>query len=52
MNDILRDFMEFKRTFQGNPKEEVERLLQSGRVSQDMLNKAQVLAKQFQSLIK
>lgn len=48
---MLQQFRQFKATFQGDPKVEVEKLLQSGKISQDQLNQLQAMAKQFQSLM-
>ena len=48
---MVQQFKQFKETFQGDPKAEVEKLLQSGRLTQAQLNQLQQMAKQFQSLI-
>jgi len=48
---MMQQFKQFKETFQGDPKAEVEKLLQSGRLTQAQLNQLQQMAKQFQSLI-
>ena len=47
----LQQFQQFKANFQGDPKAEVEKLLQSGRLNQRQLNQLQQMAKQFQSLM-
>lgn len=49
---MVQQFQQFKANFQGDPKAEVEKLLQSGKLNQQQLNQLQQLAKQFQSLIK
>lgn len=49
---MMEQFKQFKSGFQGDPKEEVQRLLQSGRMSQQQLNQLQSMAKQFESLMK
>lgn len=49
---LMQKFQQFKQTFQGDPKAEVEKMLQSGRISQDQLNKIQSMATQFQGLFK
>lgn len=49
---MMQQFQQFTANFQGDPKAEVEKLLQSGRMSQQQLDQLQQLAKQFQSLIK
>lgn len=48
---MLQQFKQFKETFQGDPKAEVEKLLQSGRLTQAQLNQLQQMAKQFQGLM-
>ena len=47
---MLMQFNQFRASFQGDPKQEVEKLLQSGRISQAQLNQLQELAKQFRTL--
>ena len=44
---IMQQFQQFKANFQGDPKAEVEKLLQSGAMSQQELNQLQSMAKQF-----
>ncbi len=49
---MMQQFQQFKANFQGDPKAEVEKLLQSGKLSQAQLNQLQQMAKQFQSLMR
>lgn len=49
---MLQQFQQFKQTFTGDPKAEVEKLLQSGKINQDQLNMVQGLAKQFESFLR
>lgn len=49
---IIQQFMQFKQNFKGDPKAEVEKMLQSGRISQQQLNQVQQMAGQFQNLLK
>lgn len=49
--NMVRQFKQFKSTFQGDPKAEVEKLLQSGEMSQQQLNQLQQAATMFQSLL-
>lgn len=49
--NLISQFEEFRRNFQGNPKAEVERLLQSGRMTQSDLDQLQAMAAEFQKLI-
>lgn len=48
---LIQQFRQFKANFQGDPKAEVEKLLQSGKLSQQQLNQLQQMAKQFQNLM-
>ena len=47
-NNMLAQFIEFKRTFQGDPREEVQKLLDSGKLSQEQFNKLSEQATQLQ----
>ncbi len=49
---MIQQFMQFKQNFKGDPKAEVEKILQSGKISQQQLNQVQQMAGQFQNLLK
>ena len=49
---MIQQFMQFKQNFKGDPKAEVEKMLQSGRISKQQLNQVQQMAGQFQNLLK
>lgn len=49
---MLQQFQQFRQSFQGDPKAEVQKLLQSGKMSQQQLNQLQAMAQQFQQFIK
>ena len=49
---MIQQFIQFKQNFKGDPKAEVEKMLQSGKISQQQLNQVQQMAGQFQSLLK
>lgn len=48
---MVQQFNQFKANFKGDPKAEVEKLMQSGKLTQQQLNQLQQMAKQFQSLM-
>lgn len=48
---MMRQFQQFKATFQGDPEQEVRKLLQSGRMTQEQLNQLQQAAQMFQGLL-
>ena len=49
--NMLTQFEEFRKTFTGNPKEEVQKLLDSGQMSQEQFNRLSQMANQIQSLL-
>lgn len=49
---MMQQFQQFRANFQGDPKKEVEKLLQSGKMSQQQLNQLQAMAQQFQGFLK
>lgn len=49
---MMQQFQQFRANFQGDPKQEVQKLLQSGKMSQQQLNQLQAMAQQFQGFLK
>lgn len=52
MLGLLQQFKQFKAGFRGNPQQQVQKLLQSGRVSQAQYDQAVQMAQQLQGLLK
>lgn len=53
MLDMVSQFNRFKQEMNGkNPSEEINKLLQSGKISQQQLNQAQQMAMQMQGMFK
>lgn len=50
-NNLIQQFNQFKQTFKGDPKEQVQRMLNSGQITQDQYNKAVQMAQAFQNMI-
>jgi len=48
-NPMLKQIMDFKRTFSGNPQQMVQQMLNSGRISQTQMNR---LAQQADQIYK
>lgn len=46
MADLIRQAREFKKQFTGSPRDEVQRLLNSGRMSQQQFNQFSQIAQQ------
>lgn len=49
---LLQRFQQFRNTFRGNPQQQVQQLLQSGRVTQQQYEQAVQMAQQLQGLLK
>ena len=49
--NMIQQFRQFQQSFKGDPKAEVEKLVQSGKISQQQLNQLQQAASQFQQLL-
>jgi hypothetical protein len=49
---MMEDFQRFMQQMKGvNPYQEINRLLQSGKISQQQMNQAQQMAQQMQSMM-
>ena len=51
MNGILQRFRQFQQAFQGDPRQQVQQLLNSGKVSQQQYNQAMQMAQQLQRML-
>lgn len=49
-DNFMSKFQQFRQNFKGNPQEQVQQMLNSGRVSQEQYNRAVQMAQQFQSM--
>lgn len=47
MADFIRQAKQFKKQFTGNPRQEVERLLKTGQMSQQQFNQLSQMAQQI-----
>ena len=50
-NNILQRFQQFQQMFRGDPRQQVQQLLNSGKVSQNQYNNAVQMAQQLQRMI-
>lgn len=48
---MIQQFNQFRQNFQGDPQQEVQKLIASGKMSQQQLNQLQSMATQFQQMI-
>lgn len=51
MMNMISQFQQFRQQFQGDPRQQVQDLLNSGRMSQQQYSQLQDMAKQFQQLL-
>lgn len=49
---LAQQFQQFKRTFTGDPRQQVQQLLNSGRVTQEQYNNAVQMANALQNVLK
>lgn len=50
--NMVNKFKEFKANFQGDPREQVQNLLNSGQMSQEQFNQLSNMAAQFKDVLK
>ena len=50
-NNIVQRFQQFQQMFRGDPKQQVQQLLNSGKISQQQYNQAVQMAQQLQKII-
>ena len=51
MQMMLQKFNQFKQSFQGNPAQQIQQMMNSVRVNQTQYNQAVQMAQQFQRMI-
>lgn len=51
MQNMMQQFNQFRQTFQGDPKQQVQQLLNSGRMSQSQFNQLKQMADQFMKMM-
>lgn len=51
-SNFLKAFNEFKNAFKGDPKQQVQELLNSGKMTQEQFNQLSQIANQFQEYFK
>lgn len=50
-NNMLQQFMQFRQNFYGNAQQQVQQLLNSGKVTQQQYDQAVRMAQQFQRML-
>lgn len=51
MNVFMQRFQQFRQNFSGNPQEQIQNLMNSGKVSQEQYNSAYQMAQQMMRMI-
>ena len=51
MLNLMTQFQNFKMGFQGDPRQKVQELLDSGQMTQEQLNQLMAMANQFKSMM-
>lgn len=52
MQNMIQQFNQFRQFYKGNPQEQIQQLLSSGRMTQAQYNQLRQMASQFQGLLK
>ncbi len=50
-NNIIQKFMQFKNSYNGDPKQQIQQMLNSGQLTQEQYNQAVEKANQLQMLL-
>ena len=51
-SNMIKQFKDFQKTFKGDPRTEVQRLLNSGQMTQEQYNELQSMAQQLMGFMK
>ena len=51
MQQMMQRFQQFRQSFQGDPQQQIQQMLNSGRISQQDYNSAYQMAQQFQRMM-
>ena len=50
-NGLMQRFQQFQQMFRGDPKQQIQQMLNSGKVNQNQYNQAVQMAQQFRRMI-
>lgn len=50
-NNMLAQFQQFKQSFKGDPNQTINQMLQSGKVTQEQVNRATQIANQMKGML-
>ena len=49
-NNLLQRFQQFRQQFQGDPRQQIQQMMNSGRINQNQYNQAVQMAQNFQKM--
>ena len=52
MGNMISQYKNFRNTFNGDPQQKIQEMLNNGQITQQQLNQAQNMAMQFKKLLK
>lgn len=52
VQNIVKQFQQFKQNFSGDPRQQVQQMLNSGKITQEQYNKAVQMANSLQNILK
>lgn len=52
MQNLMQQYQQFRQTFQGDPQQKIQEMLNSGQITQNQINQARNMATQFRQFLK
>ena len=52
MQNLIQQYKQFRQTFQGDPQQKVQEMLNNGQITQEQVNQARSMATEFQKLMR
>lgn len=52
MQNLIMQYKQFRNTFQGDPHQKIQEMLNNGQITQQQVNQAQNMAEQFKGLLR
>lgn len=51
IQQMMHRFQQFRQTFQGDPRQQIQQMMNSGKINQQQYNQAYQMAQQFQRMM-
>ena len=52
MQNLIQQYRQFRETFQGDPQQKIQEMLNSGQITQAQINQARSMATEFQKFMR